>query len=261
MQSAQPMDLSHIRNTIRGLNDTLHSKPQPHAAQLQASPHPSSTHRVKKRRSTAKRPKLAPLRNIADVTSKIIVNPRRWWEGVVGRHHKRRQREQLRRQLRELSIKFSLGGRRRASPGGGRIDTTLAWGDILMMTATQIASERIPLTQAGFLSGVLVATWVGVASMKGDYQRRRTEPLMPFFGDHYRHMFRALLTSASTWIIFVPTTVVVCMSLLSRHYLDWAPFAAKHAAEDMPAEAEVLLASLWTLGAWRGTYAMLRPFL
>ena len=26
-------------------------------------------------------------------------------------------------------------------------------------------------------------------------------------------------------------------------------------------QAEVLLASLWTLGVWRGTYAMLRPFI
>ena len=38
----------------------------------------------------------------------------------------------------------------------------MIWGDILMLTATELASERLPKHLTGVLSLTLLAAWIGV---------------------------------------------------------------------------------------------------
>lgn len=41
-------------------------------------------------------------------------------------------------------------------------DTTMLWGDGVMICATELASDRIPLQEAGILSGIMLAIWAVV---------------------------------------------------------------------------------------------------
>lgn len=43
------------------------------------------------------------------------------------------------------------------------VDTTLAWGDAITLAATELASERIPISQLGFLCSIMIVSWVGVS--------------------------------------------------------------------------------------------------
>lgn len=46
------------------------------------------------------------------------------------------------------------------------VDTTLAWGDAITLAATELASERIPFSQLGFLCSIMVVSWVGVSAQE-----------------------------------------------------------------------------------------------
>ena len=49
-----------------------------------------------------------------------------------------------------------------SSPQRQQVDTAMIWGDILMLTATNLASERLPRQLTGVLSLTLLAAWIGV---------------------------------------------------------------------------------------------------
>lgn len=245
---AQPASLTHIRNTVRGISESLlHTQ---HSSQAQAPPH--------RKPAARRKAALAPTK-AGQLAQRVDLHPQRVWERLKGGHERRSSRRKIRAQFEELGHRLRLPSRRKKLPPRNAIDTTLAWGDIFMLTTTQIASTRIPLNQAGFLISILVTSWVGVAAVKGDYQHKQESGT--FFGEQYQHMLSALASSASTWLMFVPTVLAVCTYLVAHQVLDGRAFSAPQASHDLPAEVEVLLAALWTLGCWRGTYAMLRPYM
>lgn len=43
-------------------------------------------------------------------------------------------------------------------------DATMLWGDGVMICATELASDRIPLEEAGILSGIMLGIWAVVRS-------------------------------------------------------------------------------------------------
>ena len=51
---------------------------------------------------------------------------------------------------------------RAAAPQSTKLDSSMIWGDIMMLTATELASERLPKQVTGVLSLTLLAAWIGV---------------------------------------------------------------------------------------------------
>jgi hypothetical protein len=52
---------------------------------------------------------------------------------------------------------------RAAAPQSTKLDSSMIWGDIMMLTATELASERLPKQVTGVLSLTLLAAWIGVS--------------------------------------------------------------------------------------------------
>ena len=53
---------------------------------------------------------------------------------------------------------------RAAAPQSTKLDSSMIWGDIMMLTATELASERLPKQLTGVLSLTLLAAWIGVSA-------------------------------------------------------------------------------------------------
>lgn len=52
-----------------------------------------------------------------------------------------------------------------ATPQSTKLDSSMIWGDIMMLTATELASERLPKQVTGVLSLTLLAAWIGVSML------------------------------------------------------------------------------------------------
>jgi len=138
------------------------------------------------------------------------------------------------------------------------LDSVLAWGDILTLTATEISSDRVPINQAGMLCSVLVLCWVGTATATGDY-RYKSASNQALFGQQQVNIILAALNSSITWLMFVPVALAFYASLVSHSWMPKGPFASSPG--ELPAQVEVLLASLFTISTWRAIYAGLRPYI
>lgn len=138
------------------------------------------------------------------------------------------------------------------------LDSVLAWGDILTLTATEISNDRVPLNQTGLLCSVLVLCWVGTATASGDY-RYKSASNQVLFGQHQVTIVLAALSSCITWLMFVPVALAFYASLVSHNWMPKSPFTA--VAGELPAQLEVLVSSLFTIATWRGSYAALRPYI
>ena len=55
---------------------------------------------------------------------------------------------------------------RAAAPQRTKLDSSMIWGDIMMLTATELASERLPKQVTGVLSLTLLAAWIGVSALQ-----------------------------------------------------------------------------------------------
>lgn len=55
---------------------------------------------------------------------------------------------------------------RAATPQSTKLDSSMIWGDIMMLTATELASERLPKQVTGVLSLTLLAAWIGVSILR-----------------------------------------------------------------------------------------------
>lgn len=55
---------------------------------------------------------------------------------------------------------------RAATPQSTKLDSSMIWGDIMMLTATELASERLPKQVTGVLSLTLLAAWIGVSKLR-----------------------------------------------------------------------------------------------
>jgi len=87
---------------------------------------------------------------------------------------------------------------RAGAPRPRPLDTTLAWGDLVTVLCTELASERVPLGQVGCLGTALALAVVASAAAKGDYASRSRA--LPGLG-RQRDMVKALGAAASTWVL------------------------------------------------------------
>ena len=116
---------------------------------------------------------------------------------------------------------------RAAAPQSTKLDSSMIWGDIMMLTATELASERLPKQVTGVLSLTLLAAWIGVrtceaelslshllhiqyllslqvATAKGDYTVKRQHTFS------YQYVYGILLgmqQAAITWVSLPETNV------------------------------------------------------
>lgn len=140
---------------------------------------------------------------------------------------------------------------RAAAPQSTKLDSSMIWGDIMMLTATELASERLPKQVTGVLSLTLLAAWIGVATAKGDYTVKQQHTFS------YQYAYGILLgmqQAAITWLLFVPTAMAMYACLVSHHLLDSSVFRVPPGARVSP-EGEVMIAALFTLMSWRGIYS------
>ncbi|DBA82752.1 TPA: hypothetical protein ACH3X1_006981 [Trebouxia sp. C0004] len=140
---------------------------------------------------------------------------------------------------------------RAAAPQSTKLDSSMIWGDIMMLTATELASERLPKQVTGVLSLTLLAAWIGVATAKGDYTVKQRHTFS------YQYAYGILLgmqQAAITWLLFVPTAMAMYACLVSHHLLDSSVFRIPPGAHVSP-EGEVMIAALFTLMSWRGIYS------
>ncbi|CAL5229541.1 g12888 [Coccomyxa viridis] len=169
-------------------------------------------------------------------------------------------RRSLPRRLRQQSVTAAFwgGGDDRRPSSKNVLDTTMAWGDILTLLATELASERVPVSVCGIHCTVTILAWVGVATAKGDYRYR---PPNFLFGAQQKAMLLACFSGALTWALFVPTVLAGYASMVTHHVLDSSLLVQHGQSHQLPAQLEVIFASLWSVASWRGVYAGLRPYI
>ncbi|CAD7698590.1 unnamed protein product [Ostreobium quekettii] len=142
--------------------------------------------------------------------------------------------------------------------GGVPFKVTLAWGDVVMMAATHLASDMIPLPDQPALITTSALAWFMVALLKGDYAaggENQPSSLAVGMGlDLLNQLTRVMLT----WLLFVPTAFVCYGWLVPQHLVDATVVLGKVPGRQLSAELEVLLAALITLTCWRGIYARIR---
>lgn len=151
---------------------------------------------------------------------------------------------------------------RRPPPQKPWQDTTMMWGDWVTVCCTELASDRVSMSEVGTLATVLGLAVVSCAAAKGDYAPRRdgVDVLA-----RQRAMLQGLAAAAFTWVVALPVSLAADAALAKHGLLSAAPFlrdvGAGAVAGQPPPQAEVLGAVLITLGCWRGIYAGLRPFI
>ncbi|KAL3157899.1 hypothetical protein ABBQ32_012308 [Trebouxia sp. C0010 RCD-2024] len=139
-----------------------------------------------------------------------------------------------------------------ATPQSTKLDSSMIWGDIMMLTATELASERLPKQVTGVLSLTLLAAWIGVAAAKGDYTVSKRRHSLSF--EYAYAILLGMQQAAITWLLFVPTAMAMYACLVSHHLLDSSVFRIPPGCRTSP-EGEVMLAALFTLMSWRGIYS------
>lgn len=138
-----------------------------------------------------------------------------------------------------------------AAPRTAKLDSSMMWGDIMMLTATELASERLPKHATGVLTLTLIAAWLGAAAAKGDYTAK---PRQRVSYQYAYSMWIGMEQAAITWLLFIPTAMAMYAALVSHHLLDSAVFKVPPGSRTSP-EGEVMLAALFTLMSWRGIYS------
>eukprot|EP00873_Tetraselmis_striata_P025674 jgi/Tetstr1/445938/TSEL_033567.t1 len=138
-------------------------------------------------------------------------------------------------------------------------DPRMVGGDMVMLIATELASERIPLRDQGFMCLVVCSAWVMVASARGDYKHSNLD-LDAFAGWFtLAPMLASMQAALYTWVLFAPAVAGLLSYLAARGVVD--PAIVEQAEEVSPAVIEVMWGSLLTMTSWRGIYIGLNSML
>ncbi|KAL6764865.1 hypothetical protein V8C86DRAFT_2464909 [Haematococcus lacustris] len=187
---------------------------------------------------------------------------------VARRTLKEQQRERERKRQRSELVKKPgepeeaggswLGDLIKNTPVLNRLsDGTLLMGDVVMVVATEVSSERIPLEVLPQLAGVMAGSWVMAGLLMGDYKGT-----MPESENWYLNLlgpsFTAIINCCLTWSIAVTLALAVSSLCVANNILPSEPFFEDLATENLSPQLEVAVASLVTMCAWRGIAARLR---
>lgn len=125
----------------------------------------------------------------------------------------------------------------------------------MMIAATHLSSNMIPLEDQPALIATVVLSWFVVALVKGDYAEE--EPLSRMARELGFDVYNGITGALSTWLLFVPVALVCYATLVSQDLLDAGVVVANVPGREVSAELEVLLAILVTLCCWRGGHVLL----
>ncbi|KAJ9506470.1 hypothetical protein QJQ45_019452 [Haematococcus lacustris] len=174
---------------------------------------------------------------------------------VARRTLKEQQRERERKRQRSELVKKP--GEPEEAGGSWLSDGTLLVGDVVMVVATEVSSERIPLEVLPQLAGVMAGSWVMAGLLMGDYKGT-----MPESENWYLNLlgpsFTAIINCCLTWSIAVTLALAVSSLCVANNILPSEPFFEDLATENLSPQLEVAVASLVTMCAWRGIAARLR---
>jgi len=153
------------------------------------------------------------------------------------------------------------GGGKQPSGKGILADGTLILGDMVMIAATEISSERIPWESMPELTGVSLVAWVLCAVLLGDYRGRS-----PSSDNWYLSLlgppFVAIVDATVTWASSATVSIAIFSLLVSSNLLDsgYNLVLEDLATDNLSPQLEVAVALLITMSCWRGIAARLRGF-
>eukprot|EP01026_Neomeris_dumetosa_P024284 TRINITY_DN2026_c0_g1_i4.p1 TRINITY_DN2026_c0_g1~~TRINITY_DN2026_c0_g1_i4.p1 ORF type:complete len:207 (-),score=13.45 TRINITY_DN2026_c0_g1_i4:201-821(-) len=139
------------------------------------------------------------------------------------------------------------------------VDGGKLMGDLVMVWATQIASNRVPQDDKLIYGTLMVACWVSIAWMRGDYSIYQVEA-----GEEWLHMaspyystYKAFISGFFTWVFSTPILLLMFSILVSNNMLvDNMPLILPISDDaNLPAELEVIVAFSITVSCWRAMYA------
>ncbi|CAG9462937.1 unnamed protein product [Pedinophyceae sp. YPF-701] len=153
-------------------------------------------------------------------------------------------------------VRCSAAEPKRKGPSAKSIGLA-AGGECMMVLATTLASERIPLVLEMPLAATLLGAWAAVGYARGDF--KRAGEVLEDGDDTWSIMTGAFIyevvdQTMLTWLIWAPCALLAWAGLYSR--LSLAPeFSSVHDVvapmESRPAEVQVVAAVFITVLCWR----------
>eukprot|EP01025_Chloroclados_australasicus_P064957 TRINITY_DN8774_c0_g1_i3.p2 TRINITY_DN8774_c0_g1~~TRINITY_DN8774_c0_g1_i3.p2 ORF type:complete len:205 (-),score=12.87 TRINITY_DN8774_c0_g1_i3:362-976(-) len=137
------------------------------------------------------------------------------------------------------------------------VDGPKLMGDLVMVWATQLATNRVPQDDKLILGTILLTCWVGTAWLRGDYSIYQVDE-----GEEWLHMaspfyptYKAFTRTFFTWAMFTPPLLFAYSLLVANNMLvDSVPLITITNDANLPAELEMMVALCITLSCWRGMY-------
>jgi len=142
------------------------------------------------------------------------------------------------------------------SPEPLLLDTSaVIWGgDLVFITATQFASDRIPVSYEIPLILVLTSTWTLVAHLRGDirYTKQQLEDRDSFSMMTGLSLYDAIQQTLLTWLIWAPVALGSWAAVLCQLHTAGL-FVGDNSMMDggRPPEDQVIVAILITVLCWR----------
>mmetsp|Transcript_20923 Transcript_20923/g.35046 ORF Transcript_20923/g.35046 Transcript_20923/m.35046 type:complete len:201 (-) Transcript_20923:155-757(-) len=133
----------------------------------------------------------------------------------------------------------------------------LACGDTLMLLATDLSSDRVPIGEQLPLTSALLLCWGLAGLARGDYRGSDPKEFT------YTSVADALIRTAFTWVLFGVFACVAC-AVASCSSAMLTTVLSPDAVSGEPAPVvEIVVALLVTQPLWRGTFVGLlnNPFL
>ncbi|GBF97375.1 hypothetical protein Rsub_11022 [Raphidocelis subcapitata] len=164
-----------------------------------------------------------------------------------------------RRQAQRAAGMTKLEELMRDTPGLNRlVDGTLILGDVVMVVATEVASERVPLDTMPYLAGVAACSWVLAGAVLGDYKGEPDPDANPLSNSLGWPVVVAIANACITWAAaMVPS--MLGFSVLVANYLVPTEVVVDPARNGiLSPQLEVSVALLVTMLCWRGMATRLR---
>ncbi|KAF6249838.1 hypothetical protein COO60DRAFT_1706334 [Scenedesmus sp. NREL 46B-D3] len=147
----------------------------------------------------------------------------------------------------------------RKTPVANRfLDGLLILGDAVMLLATEMSSERLPLEQVPALASVAVISWVAAGAVLGDYAMLRDPDENPLSNAMGWPIFQAVVNAMITWAVAMVFSIGGFSWLVSSYVVE--PELVLEVARDgmLSPQLEISVAMLITMSCWRGMAARLR---
>lgn len=138
------------------------------------------------------------------------------------------------------------------------LDGLLILGDAVMLLATELSSERIPLEQVPALASVAILSWIAAGAILGDYAMLRDPDENPLSNAMGWPIFQAVVNAMITWAVALVLSIGGFSWLVSNYVVE--PELVLEVARDgqLSPQLEISVALLITMSCWRGMAARLR---